>query len=61
MWFMCTGLREVGHSITNEYFFDTVTIQPLEGETENIKQRAAEKEINLRYHGNGLVRNISLL
>ena len=40
--------------MTNELFFDTLRLQPQMSLNE-IKQRAKEKRINLRYYENGSV------
>ena len=44
-----------GHSILNEMFFDTLKVKPSCG-VEDIKSRASEKQINLRYFEDGTVR-----
>jgi hypothetical protein len=49
-----SGLKAGGNSVKNELFFDTLTIQPQMSLNE-IKQRAKEKRINLRYYDNGSV------
>jgi glycine dehydrogenase len=51
-----SGLKSGGHVIRNEQFFDTLYIQPASNLNE-IKQRAQEKRMNLRYYENG---NVSL-
>ena len=49
-------MQEAGHGLLNEHFFDTLHISPKTSEElQNIKSRAAEKEINLRYFKDGTV------
>lgn len=48
------SLKAAGHSIKNENFFDTLKIHP-KTSLEQIKQRANEKRVNLRYYENGSV------
>lgn len=50
------SLKSAGHSIKNETFFDTLKIHP-KTSLDQIKQRASEKHINLRYYENGSVNN----
>ena len=54
---MCflAGIKEAGHTLHSDCYFDTITVEPKSGDVETIKQRAVEKEINLRYHSNGMV------
>lgn len=55
------GVQEAGHGLLNEHFFDTLHISPKTAEElQNIKSRAAEKEINLRYFEDGTVSAPSL-
>ncbi|XP_019868372.2 glycine dehydrogenase (decarboxylating), mitochondrial [Aethina tumida] len=48
------GLKEDGNILTNEYFFDTLRIQP-KIDLDELKSRADEKKINLRYYDDGAV------
>lgn len=48
------GIRKSGHTVTSSAFFDTVKFQP-KGSQEDIKRRAEEKKINLRYYPCGRV------
>jgi hypothetical protein len=50
------GLKSGGNQIKNEVFFDTLLIHP-KMSLDEIKQRAREKKINLRYYENGQVRS----
>ena len=42
-----TGIRQAGHTITTDRFFDTVTIKPKDG-VDALRQRAEAMEINVR-------------
>lgn len=48
-------MKAAGHQIKNQLFFDTLHIQP-KTSIDQIKQRASEKRINLRYYDDGTVR-----
>ncbi|KAH9523748.1 hypothetical protein Btru_040821 [Bulinus truncatus] len=48
------GVKRGGHTLTSTVFFDTVKFQPKNGHAE-IKKRAEEKKINLRYYSDGQV------
>lgn len=48
------GLSQSGNEVLNKHFFDTLNIQP-KFSIDEIKTRAATKQINLRYHENGTV------
>lgn len=48
------GLAQDGNNLTNELFFDTLRIEPKIG-TEEVRFRANERQINLRYHEDGYV------
>lgn len=51
-----SGIRQRGHKQSNEVFFDTLHIIPIEEHDESaIKTRAHEKKINLRYYEDGAV------
>ena len=43
------GMKNVGHTITNEVFFDTIKVK-VNGDVNTIRDRAHEKEINLQYY-----------
>ena len=49
-----SGLKADGNSINNELFFDTLKVQ-IQMSLNEIKQRAKEKRINLRYYEDGNV------
>ncbi|GJQ80400.1 hypothetical protein Trydic_g12260 [Trypoxylus dichotomus] len=51
---LCYGLKEDGNKVTNEYFFDTIRLEP-RNDIHTIQQRAIEKQINLRYFDDGSV------
>lgn len=44
-----TGLKLAGHKITSDVFFDTLHVIPSGDSLPEIKKRAIEKSINLRY------------
>jgi len=48
------GVERAENPVTNSLFYDTLTIKPKDS-VDDIRRRAAEKEINLRYFSNGLV------
>lgn len=48
------GLKEDNNMIPNSLFFDTLRIEP-KLDPDEIKQRAAEKQINLRYYEDGSI------
>ncbi|KAJ8946992.1 hypothetical protein NQ318_019073, partial [Aromia moschata] len=48
------GLRDDNNMVTNDLFFDTIRVEP-KLEVEEIRARAYEKEINLRYYEDGSV------
>lgn len=43
------GLKEDGNQLSNEMFFDTLTVNPKIG-LDEVKERAVEKQVNLRYY-----------
>ncbi len=49
------GLRELGHRVVHEHFFDTLRVVPLAVTGGDILRRALELEINLRDYGDGTV------
>lgn len=50
------GLRQRGHKQSNDVFFDTLHVVPLqEHDAKKIKARAVEKQINLRYFEDGAI------
>ena len=53
---LCVGVKSAGHVIKNNLFFDTLQIQP-KTSIDEIKIRASEKHINLRYYPDGSVSN----
>jgi len=52
---LAKGLRNSGNVVENKYFFDTLKINPTMAQSE-IMHRAKQREINLRYYGDGSVR-----
>lgn len=51
---LARGLVQDGHRIQHPYFFDTLKVSP-NGSQEDVRKRAASKEINLRYFDDGSV------
>ncbi|OXA57927.1 Glycine dehydrogenase (decarboxylating), mitochondrial [Folsomia candida] len=51
---LAKGLRDSGNTIENPFFFDTLHINPVMAQTE-IRHRAKQREINLRYFSDGTV------
>ncbi|XP_037092209.1 glycine dehydrogenase (decarboxylating), mitochondrial-like [Pollicipes pollicipes] len=51
---LAKGLRDGGHDILNPLFYDTLKIKPKVSQQE-IRLRAMQKEINLRYYNDGCV------
>ena len=49
------GLRELGHSVVHEHFFDTIQVVPAGVSGADVLARARGLEINLRDHGDGTV------
>lgn len=49
---LAESLKSAGYVIKNEHYFDTLYIQP-KSNLEQIKQRAKDKRINLRYYNDG--------
>ena len=49
------GLRELGHTLVHDRFFDTIQVVPSEMSGEDILRRALDVEINLRDYGDGTV------
>ena len=52
---LAQGLRELGHSIVYDRFFDTIQVVPSEMSGEDVLRRALDMEINLRDFGDGTV------
>ena len=48
------GLEAAGHTVQGGHFFDTIKVKPSCG-VDDVRERAAEKEINLRYFEDGWV------
>jgi glycine dehydrogenase len=46
---LANALENVGHTISHDAFFDTIRIEPQGMDINTIKERAAAKQINLRY------------
>ncbi|XP_013782479.1 glycine dehydrogenase (decarboxylating), mitochondrial-like isoform X1 [Limulus polyphemus] len=53
LW-LAKGIREAGHAMENSVVFDTLKVMPCVSQGE-IRKRAHELEINLRYYGDGSV------
>uniref|UniRef100_A0A2C9JQZ7 Glycine cleavage system P protein n=1 Tax=Biomphalaria glabrata TaxID=6526 RepID=A0A2C9JQZ7_BIOGL len=51
---LAEGVKKSGHTLTSTVFFDTVKFQPKDG-IADIKRKAEEKKINLRYYTDGEV------
>ena len=51
---LAKGLRESGNVVENEHFFDTIKVSPRLSATE-IRLRAHEVNINLRYFPDGCI------
>ncbi len=49
------GLRELGHTVVHECFFDTLHLVPSGVSGEDVLRRARELEMNLRDYGDGTV------
>ena len=49
------GLRELGHTLVHDRFFDTIQVVPSEMSGDDVLRRALEMEINLRDFGDGTV------
>ncbi|MCH7932774.1 MAG: aminomethyl-transferring glycine dehydrogenase [Gemmatimonadetes bacterium] len=49
------GLRELGHTVVHDRFFDTIQVVPSEISGENVLRRAWDLEINLRDYGDGTI------
>ncbi|XP_064476938.1 glycine dehydrogenase (decarboxylating), mitochondrial-like [Ornithodoros turicata] len=46
---LARGLSHEGHVVEHPHFFDTLKVKPNDGSLDEIRRRAASKEINLRY------------
>ena len=57
---LISGITRCGNVQHNEKFFDTLLITPADT-VEEVKARAEQKEINLRYFDDGKVRNYNFL
>ena len=49
------GIRELGHTIVHDRFFDTIQVVPSKISGEDVLRRALDMEINLRDFGDGTV------
>ncbi|MEE2668589.1 MAG: aminomethyl-transferring glycine dehydrogenase [Gemmatimonadota bacterium] len=49
------GLKELGHTVVHEHFFDTIRLVPDRISGEDVLRRARDLEINLRDYGDGTV------
>jgi len=54
---LAKGLSDTGNTIENPVFFDTLRISPAMAQSE-IRHRAKQREINLRYFADGTVSEI---
>lgn len=52
VYILFVGISEAGHTVNNEIFYDTLKITPKNGADE-IRQKAQQKMINLRYFSDG--------
>ena len=52
---LARGIRELGHTIVHDRFFDTIQVVPSEISGEDVLRRALDMEINLRDFGDGTV------
>lgn len=50
---LAQGLRDAGHTVHNELFFDTLKVTPASGAAAAVRARAEAKRINLRYFADG--------
>ena len=50
--YLFEGLKKADNSVLNDAFFDTIKVKP-KASMDEIKARALEKKINLRYFENG--------
>jgi glycine dehydrogenase len=51
---LAQGLSASGNDLVNKFFFDTLTVEPKDNVAE-VKRRAEEKKINLRYYLDGKI------
>jgi glycine dehydrogenase len=49
------GIRELGHTIVHDHFFDTIQVVPSDMSGEDVVRQALDLEINLRDYGDGTV------
>ena len=49
------GIRELGHTVVHDRFFDMIQVVPSEISSEDVLRRAVDMEINLRDFGDGTV------
>ncbi|MCG8466732.1 MAG: aminomethyl-transferring glycine dehydrogenase [Gemmatimonadetes bacterium] len=54
-WVLASGLRQLGHTIVHDEFFDTLSIVPSGVSSDDIIRRAASLGINLRNDGDGTI------
>jgi len=55
-----SGVQEGGNTVTNPLFFDTIKISPAMDQGE-IQHRARQKQINLRFYPDEMVKNLRFL
>lgn len=51
---LATALKEQGYTVTNENFFDTLSIELSEDARQDLAAKAEKKGLNLRYHSKGI-------
>tara|TARA_Y100000996_G_scaffold318961_1_gene255058 strand:+ start:5113 stop:8004 length:2892 start_codon:yes stop_codon:yes gene_type:complete len=52
---LANALKELGHDITHDVFFDTIHVGVAEGSEDKILAQAQTHKINLRHHGDGFL------
>ena len=52
---LANALKELGHEITHDVFFDTIHVGVAEGSEDKILAQAQAQKINLRHHGDGFL------
>lgn len=52
---LAEGVKQAGHSLHSDMFYDTIKVNPQGSSLNEIKSRAVEKEMNLRYFDDGQV------
>ncbi len=52
---LAAGLKELGHSLASEQFFDTIKVYPASMSQERLEHEALAEQINLRYCSDGSI------